>query len=490
MRFVYYYIIILFLFCSCYSKESLREQVVSLYEQGKQWEKAVQADSAVSYYLQSFSLAKELKDDSLAGDIGNTLGDILNRQGLFSYALSVHKEAYFYNNKLEDKTSAFRSLRGIGEDYIINLSKDSLLYDRRIDSAYMYFNAAKKIIPRIKNKEEISLVYNNLCALYIERKEFLKALEWNHKAINFTKDSITIYENYCCRGKIYFNVFQIDSAIYYCKQAQRSSDLYTQRSACYQLSEIFSQIGSSDSTLYLKKTFDLHAMIESQKREEEIMQLFQKTTQDGFENEKKLIIFGLIAILLFLSLFGFIFYKKYNRRKLLKKNNIISFQRQKLAVEQERTQLLRKEVEEIKQITNYAELRKQKQREEAKIILQIIQLGEDCSTRFQTESFYENISKKLNEESELTNEERKILLEKVNRYFALYVQEIDRYIQLAEEDYFVCCLTLLGFSTKYCAICRGVGEAAIRVQRKRIKEKLKGFFHSEKLYNSIFGQKV
>lgn len=489
MRFMYYYIIILLLFSSCYSKESLREQVVSLYEQGKQWEEAVQADSAVSYYLQSFSLAKELKDDSLAGDIGNTLGEILNIQSLYNYALSIHQEAYSYNSRLKDKTAASRSLRGIGRDYIFNFTKDSLIYRIRQDSALAYFIRAKNMIPHIKSKKEISSIYNNLCGIYINLKEYKKALEYNQKSIYWNESKLDIYKNYVLRATIYFYLQYYDSSVYYGKQALLSDNLYTQHSACHQLAKTFSQMGIADSALYLKETFEIHARIEQQNREEEIMNFFQKNTQNKLKIEKRLMVFYITFVLLALFFSGFVLYRKFNRRKLLKKEYLISLKEAELAVEQEQTHILREELEERKHIINYADLKKQKREEEEKIVSSIIQIGEECATRCQKDLFFKNIVGKLNEESTFANEERQVLIREISQYFTPYIQDISRYFQLADEDYFICCLTLLGFSTKHCAIFRGVGEAAIRVQRRRIKEKLKGFFHSEKLYNSIFGKK-
>lgn len=139
-------IFLLVLCYSCYSKESVREQTISLYEKGKQWEDASQADSAAKYYLRSFELAKKLKEVSLIGEVGNALGDILNMQSLYNNALRIHQEAYLFNIELEDKTAASHSLRGIGKDYLLNVSEDSVIYYTRLDSALVYFNKSKSLI--------------------------------------------------------------------------------------------------------------------------------------------------------------------------------------------------------------------------------------------------------------------------------------------------------------------------------------------------------
>lgn len=140
----YIFLFLLVLLVGCRSKEGLREEVVSLYGQGKQREKAAQADSAVKYYLQSFELAKKLRKDSLSGEIGNTLGDVLNEQNFFKQAILIHNEAYICNNRFTDKTAASHSLRGIGKDYLYNTTQDDVLYGIRLDSAITYFNKAKK----------------------------------------------------------------------------------------------------------------------------------------------------------------------------------------------------------------------------------------------------------------------------------------------------------------------------------------------------------
>lgn len=488
MKFMYYFIILIW-FCSCHPKENLSEKAIFLYEQGKRWEATAHADSTIAYYLHSFNLSKKLKNDSLIGMIGNALGDVLYIQSLYNHAISVHTEAYLYNSRLEDKTAASHSLRGIGKSYLANTSEDSIVYNRKLESALMYFSRAKKLIPEINAPKEIYSIYNNLCVYYTTTKEYNKALEYNQKLMRLDNDSLSIYRTYACRCSIFYFLQQYDSAIYYCQQALKSTNLYTQHAAYHQLSKVLSEIGSPDSAIYLKKTFEIHDLIEQQNKGEKIMELMQKSSQDKLKNEKKLAVLYITFILLALFISGFIFYRKYNRRKLLKKERLISLKETELAVEQEQTHTLRKELEESKQITNYAELKEQKREEEAKIVSLIIQMGEECAAHFRKDSLYERIQQKLNSGSDFSNEERKELSLKVIALFMPYIQEMSKYFHLADEDYFVCCLTLLGFSTKHCAIFRGVGEAAIRVQRRRIKEKLKGFFHSDKLYNSIFGKK-
>lgn len=345
------------------------------------------------------------------------------------------------------------------------------------------------MIFHIKSKKEVSSVYNNLCLYYTKVKEFSKALSYNDRAIFYTEDTLTLYKNYFCRGNIYYFFAQYDSAIYYCQKAMESKNLYTQYASGPQLTNSLRSIDSADSALYRKKAHDIREEIEKQKSEEVIMRLLQKSTQDKLRNEKNLAVLYITFVFLALFFSGFTFYRKYNRQKLLKKEYLISLKETELTVEQEQTHTLRKELEESKQIINYADLKKQKQQEEEKIVSSIIQIGEECAMCFQKDLFFKNIVGKLSEGSIFANEEREVLIRKFCQYFTPYIQEISKYFQLAEEDYFVCCLTLLGFSTKYCAICRGVGEAAIRVQRCRIKEKLKGLFHPEKLYNSIFNKR-
>lgn len=483
----YIFLFLLVLLVGCRSKEGLREEVISLYEQGKQWEKAAQADSAAAYYLQSFELAKELKEGSLAGVIGNTLGDILNIQGLYNNALPVYKEAYLYNTKLKDKTAASHSLRGIGKNYVFNSIEDSIVYRIRLDSALFYFKQAKELIPEINNQNEFFSIYNNLSGLHINLKEYEKALEYNHKSIYRTKTGPEIYRDYSVRSKIYFYLQYYDSAIYYGKQAIKSEDLYTQYSAYYQLAHTFSQLSLPDSAIYSNKALIVRRKMEQQNREEEIMLFLQKNTQNQLIKERMIVFFCTVFVFILLSISIFILYRKHNRKKLLKKDYVIFSQREKLITEQKQTRNLFKKLEEITKISNYVELKEQRLNEEAKIVSKLIYLGNECAASFRKDPFYAKIMDDLNVVS--SNEERECIFRKVNQYFMSYVQEVSKYIQLADEDYLVCGLTLVGFSTKHCAICREVREAAIRVQHKRIKENSKNFFYSEEFYDSIFGSK-
>lgn len=320
------FFVILFLICGCHSKKGTREEVIWLYEQGKKWEEASQADSAAAYYLRSYKLAKELKEDSLIGKIGNTLGDIFNVQNLFHHAISIHQEAFKYNNKFKDKTAASYSLRGIGKDYMFNVSEDSILFRKRLDSALVYFKKAEKLISQIKSQEEVSLIYNNLCVYYTEVGKFSTALNYNQRAILVAEDSTTIYRNFSCRGGLYYSLMQYDSAIYYNKKALKSSNLYTKYAACYQLANTFVSMGSPDSAIYTKIAYDIHDKIETQKHEEAVMLVLQRATQERIERERSFIFWGIIlSIFLFIIIVILLFVRhtRYKKVTRLERNSII-----------------------------------------------------------------------------------------------------------------------------------------------------------------------
>lgn len=478
---MYYYTIILYIIGillslgGCVSKEEMQREAVALYKIGKFYEEKEWADSAAIYYSKAYQLSKKSSNDSLIGAIGNSFGHILQLQNLYKNAQQIHKESFNYNNKLLDKTAASTSLRAIGKGYLYNTNVSDSIYKSQMDSAIKYFSQASTLIPQIKSQEEISLIYNNLSLYYSVDEQHEKALDYNTKSIQFCKDSANQYRNYFSRADIYFSLHQTDSAIYYCNRGIKSKNIYVRCATYYRLADIYSLLGAADSAKYMKLARTLHDSIEGQKYREEILQTIHANKLEKVKHQKEQNTLLIILIILVIASSAFFIYRKYFHKR-------ITIQQKELNAQKRQTKALEQKLQESQQIKNYAELKASKQSEEEKITAQLILLGKESSVRFMKTAIYKEVNNKVT----LSNEERAELSHIIFTEFHAYIQEISKYIQLAEEDYLVCCLSILGCSTKQCAICRGVGEAAIRVQRKRIKEKLKTFFHSQKLCNSIF----
>ena len=62
--------------------------------------------------------------------------------------------------------------------------------------------------------------------------------------------------------------------------------------------------------------------------------------------------------------------------------------------------------------------------------------------------------------------------ELVRKAFEEYDVALREHTSLTADEVLLCCLIKCRFTTKECAICKGVSENAIRTQKSRIKNKL------------------
>lgn len=186
-----------------------------------------------------------------------------------------------------------------------------------------------------------------------------------------------------------------------------------------------------------------------------------------------------VVIILFVGCILFLLYRKYFEKKIFYLQKEITT----------KSQDFQNELKDNQWIGNYVELKALKESEEAQITDRMVQISTDCIRNLKKDPAYPKISDLLSASTQLSVAERDLVHQVMKRSFYLYVKELSHYVPLADDDYYLCCMALAGFSTKQCALCRGVGDTAIRVRRKRIKEKMGIYFHSEKLYDSIFGKK-
>ena len=90
----------------------------------------------------------------------------------------------------------------------------------------------------------------------------------------------------------------------------------------------------------------------------------------------------------------------------------------------------------------------------------------------------------------LTAKEQKKFSEVVNTKYHVFIQYLQAFIDMPEDDCLFCCLALAQFTTKECAFIRGVTNDAIRSQKTRIKKRLADSFASIELFEFIFSSKI
>lgn len=442
-------------------KDSYREASV-LFSQGRELELRNYPDSAVHFYRKAAELLKGSEHYELMSNIYNQYGDLLLHNEVYGKAAEAHRQALGYAIRLSDQSQASRAYRGIGKNYFLQ---------KNVREAFHYFNKAVALSDRIGEQEELASVYNNLSNAYQAQEEYNKALEYSTKAISLTRDSLKIYRNYSVKGRIYTFLHQYDSALYYLSQANRSNDIRIQVSCLFKLSEMPTGSGITDSMKYnyLNRAQILQDSIERMDNAVKISEAEYQHQLGVLKNEDRhrLVITVSLAALLALGIFLF-FYRRYRRR-------------------------IRKYQEKIERLSDEFGRKEglvmENNDREKQIIRIISHTGNAYCQHFTSTAYYKELRNKLEQgNSSLTYAELDELQQVVLKGFDVYIQQITGIINLSTNDSVLCCLSLLRFTTKECAVCRGVSSETIRSQKTRIKKRIPRTFFNNGLFQVMFGE--
>lgn len=438
-------------------------QAMLLFQEGKELEESNFPDSAINIYRQATELLNGTKENELMGEIYNQCGDLLLSNEVYHRALNAHKKALEYGNMLDNKTQASRAYRGIGKNYYLR---------KKEQEALSYFTKALQLKDQVWDKEEQSSIYNNLSNIYTVLKEYQTALEYSSKAIQLTQDSAKIYRNYSIKGRLFNLLHEYDSAYYYLLAGSRSQNIRTQASCLFKLAEMPLKSGITDSMKYeyLNKAQILSDSIEYIGKTVQIAEAEHQRQLERLKHEgnNKIMYVVLLSAMAAMLVMLYLYYR-YKRRLSLYQDKINRLY----------TDLNGQNEEKISDNDH----------REKQIIHIVSRTGNTCTANFTSSPFYAELKKKLrSDDCSLTYAELDELQKVIFKEFDIYIQQISAIINLSANDITLCCLSLLRFTTKECAICRGVSNETIRSQRTRIKKKIPKTFFNNGLFNVIFGE--
>lgn len=462
MRIIITVFILLCFLISCHSDK--RAEAFALLQEGKRLESTGYPNAAVNNYREAADLSADIKDVALQGEVYCCLGDLFLIHGVSDRAIEAYQQAANCVRLMPEKSLLSRAYRGIGKYHY-------LYGDMKI--ALQYFQQACALKSQIENEEEISSVYNNLSNAYCELKDYEKALLCNMKAMSLTKDSLKYSRNCAVRGRLLTLSHQYDSAFYYISIASQSSDPRVRASSYYKLSEMPAVSGMTDSMkyIYLSRAKQLSDSIEDVNRSVQVVEsehLHQLESLKSKAQRKFLYTSVLIAVAVIVLASSFYY---WYRRKTNKYQQII-----------DHLDTNNRELSEERDL--------KKSDWEKQLISMTASAGSSCVERFVNTSSYEKLKKKMeSENASLTYEEQDELRQVIFDVFDSYIKQLSVIIEkLSVNDSLLCCLSLLKFSTKECAFCRGVSNETIRSQRTRIKKKIPKNFLDSGLFDLIFGE--
>ena len=279
------------------------------------------------------------------------------------------------------------------------------------------------LIPDISSRQEVAALHNNLTGYYLFNNHLDKAFEANSTAIRLCTDSIHQFQNYSVRSQLFIRTGQLDSAWVYASLASRSPDIYTRATALYRLSSIAEEnrcakANHSPDLASLWKTYS-----------QAIDSVYQAREADSLQS-------------------------------ILHRQQISHVQ---------------KEVEKDKRILIGI-----------LVTLLVTSLLEEWTAarkqgaeNFQRTSLSREIATALKQNATLNLQERTRLKNELIRNFNTIPHLLSNQISASEEDVFLYCLSAAGFGTKECAACRCVTESAIRMQRKRLNDKIRKLFNGQ-----------
>ncbi|MGN0036698.1 MAG: tetratricopeptide repeat protein [Bacteroidaceae bacterium] len=473
--------VLAFLSCQSHKQETLARQS---FAKAEQYARQQNADSAVIFYQDAIDRLAYSSNDSLKGHIYNRLGRLYTNNSLYQDAQQLYRTAWSFSQKLEDKTLASRSLRGIGKNFAF-LSQP--------DSALAYLQKALSFADEIQDQEEISSLHNNLSGIYIDLRDYDKALYHNHISTQTSNDSDNIYRNYLIKARIYRMKGQTDSASTYCHRALQSQDLYTQAATYLALARLAKEQHWSNYNEWLEQYYQLKDSINQSESPVRITATSKELEKIHIHHagEKRLY----WVILLFLALLPLGVYHQIKLQRARRKTSemdkqlqhssatIEQLHQQLTALQAQLAQAQRQQETQQEQQAIYDKLQTMQQT----ITQNLIQTGEGCLNKFRKSTTYDNLCKQLSEQNGILSLEKQARFQQlVLKDFKSFVQYLQTFTPLSQEDIYLCCLSLAGFSTKECACCRGVSNEAIRSQKNRIKEKLGKSFGQDLLYKHLF----
>ncbi|MHC1737680.1 MAG: tetratricopeptide repeat protein [Ignavibacteriaceae bacterium] len=340
---------------------------------GLNYWKLGELDSAVVFLEESAAVRKSLNIPRSLGIAHNNLGVLYWKKGDWEKAFLNYSKALEYREKAGDLKGVVLVLNNLGliyqrlkyfDDAQVSILKalriaDSIDYVfgkgysyRRLsnldfergdyDSFYKNANKALTIFESIKSLSDISELHNDFGLYYLQKKEFLKAIEYFEKALNLSteiKDQFIQSFSLCNLGLTYYELKEFEKAITY---SNKSLDLslakdyrVISRNNYFNLSNAYKKMNNTPKTLFfLEKYIQIKDSIWSETvissiNETNIKQIIKKTEeskrllikenelqQQRIDFQQKISIVYIILIVIILTALVLILNLYFKQRKL------------------------------------------------------------------------------------------------------------------------------------------------------------------------------
>ena len=275
------------------------------YYAGRVYRDLGDAPQALAYFQRALDAMREDKDRvnmTVKKLVISQMGTLFKRQNLAPEALDAYRQSLQCSELMGDSVGMIYSNRDIGHTFVLLDQRDSALY---------YYQRAYQLSLLLGKKDLGNGVQSLIGRLYMQKGNYEAA----HRSLQIALQDISKYDRsgiYSIAARYYYEVGQIDSAVWYMEQLQYVGNLYDKEEAARGLAEITLAEGKTisaaqylyqalllgDSIRKLTKTDEVrsaHSHYNYQLREQENQRLKLQNLRQRQTNVAILVVFVLFA---------------------------------------------------------------------------------------------------------------------------------------------------------------------------------------------------
>ena len=201
------------------------------YYAGRVYSDLGDAPQALAYFQRALDAMREDKDRvdmTVKKLVLSQMGTLFKRQDLDLEALDAYRQGLHCSELMGDSVGMIYSNRDIGHTFVLLDQRDSALY---------YYQRAYQLSLLLGKKDLGNGVQSLIGRLYMQKGNYEAA----HRSLQIALQDISKYDRsgiYGIAARYYYEVGQIDSAVWYMEQLQYVGNLYDKEEAARGLAEI------------------------------------------------------------------------------------------------------------------------------------------------------------------------------------------------------------------------------------------------------------
>ncbi len=500
-------------------QEDAQRKALVLYLKGEIFHDNRNIEEAQNSLLRATTYAEKTNDYQLCHLIYAELGCIYILRFYKEYAIEAFNKSYQYALQSQNCKYIIASLIYLGRTY------GQL---ERFNQSIEYYQKAIEIAKEKHITRSVAIASNELAGIYIEIKDYKKALYYSKQAINSSNIGVSKGQINLVIGNIYREIGPIDSAYYYLNQVVgHKASVNTVNAAYHALYELSKREKKYQEAIFYNDKFlnGFDSIFDSHK-EQELAEMQEKYNQQKLINEKNQLKIekdkntrnALIILIVLICVIAILIYNY--QHKLMRKERII--QKKEEGIRQSMMQISENEIvikhnQSMQELTTQIEANKdmQEQLEELnRTYAEIQQQNEALAHENHTlQRNIEQYSTSLNAQSEelkrlneLTEENQRLhdrerilskqlvkntkvlnelviapkyvdvtqwrnIEEAINSIFDNFTKRLSTKLPtLTEYEIHLCCLIKLNMNNTNMATALGISPASVSKQKYRLKE--------------------